>query len=226
MVESILREAEPSTASGLRDRTMLETLYSTALRRMELPGLALYDVDLTRRLVMVREGKGKRDRVVPIGARAAAWVDKYLQEARQRLLVAEVEALFLTDYCAPVTPEYVAERVRRYMHFAGIHKPGACHLFRHACATHMLENGADTRFIQALLEHADLNTTQIYTRVSIDKLREIHDATHPAKQTVRSSGALTGRPRPSSPLSSSPPAALEACRGATSGPPIRHRTNR
>jgi integrase/recombinase XerD len=180
-VEAILREAEPTTASGLRDRAMLETLYSTALRRMELPGLALYDVDLTRRLVMVREGKGKRDRVVPIGERAAAWVEKYLQEARPRLLIGDTEALFLTDYGEPMAPEYVAERVRRYMHFAGIKKPGACHLFRHACATHMLENGADTRFIQALLGHADLGTTQIYTRVSIDKLREIHDATHPAK---------------------------------------------
>jgi integrase/recombinase XerD len=180
-VEAILREAEPTTASGLRDRAMLETLYSTALRRMELTGLALYDVDLTRRLVMVREGKGKRDRVVPIGERAAAWVDKYLQEARPQLLVGAAEALFLTDYGEPMAPEYVADRVRRYMHFAGIKKPGACHLFRHACATHMLENGADTRFIQALLGHAELGTTQIYTRVSIDKLREIHDATHPAK---------------------------------------------
>jgi len=180
-VEAILREAEPTNPSGLRDRAMLETLYSTALRRMELPGLALYDVDLTRRLVMVREGKGKRDRVVPIGERAAAWVDKYLQEARPQLLVGDTEALFLTDYGEPMTPEYVAERVRRYMHFAGIKKPGACHLFRHACATHMLENGADTRFIQVLLGHVDIGTTQIYTRVSIDKLREIHDATHPAK---------------------------------------------
>jgi len=180
-VESILREAQPSNAAGLRDRALLETLYSTALRRMELPGLALYDVDLTRRLVMVREGKGRRDRVVPIGARAAAWVDKYLQESRPQLLIAESEALFLTDYGEPVTPEYVAERVRRYMHFAGIDKPGATHLLRHACATHMLENGADTRFIQALLGHADLGTTQIYTHVSIDKLKEIHDATHPAK---------------------------------------------
>lgn len=180
-VESILREAEPTTAAGLRDRAMLETLYSTALRRMELPGLALYDVDLTRRLVMVREGKGRRDRVVPIGQRAAAWLDKYLQEARPQLLIAESEAMFLTDYGEPVTPEYVAERVGRYKLFAGIAKPGACHLFRHACATHMLENGADTRFIQALLGHADLGTTQIYTHVSIDKLREIHDATHPAR---------------------------------------------
>jgi integrase/recombinase XerD len=180
-IEAILREAEPTTPAGLRDRAMLETLYSTALRRTEMTGLALYDVDLTRRLVMVREGKGKKDRVVPIGARAAAWVDKYLQEARAQFLIGDTEALFLTDYGEPMAPEYVAERVRRYMHFAGIKKPGACHLFRHACATHMLENGADTRFIQALLGHADIGTTQIYTRVSIDKLREIHDATHPAK---------------------------------------------
>lgn len=180
-VEAILREAEPTNPSGLRDRAMLETLYSTALRRMELAGLALYDVDITRRLVMVREGKGKRDRVVPIGERAAAWVEKYLQEARPQLLVGDAEALFLTDYGEPMSPEYVAEHVRRYMHFAGIKKPGACHLFRHACATHMLENGADIRFIQALLGHAELGTTQIYTRVSIDKLKQIHDATHPAK---------------------------------------------
>ncbi len=180
-VEAILREAEPTSTQGLRDRAMLETLYSTGLRRMELPGLALYDVDLTRRLVVVREGKGRRDRVVPIGERAAAWVEKYMLEGRPQLLVADCEALFLTDYGEPMPPQYVADRVRRYMHFAGVHKPGACHLFRHACATHMLENGADIRFIQAMLGHADLSTTQIYTHVSIDKLREIHDATHPAK---------------------------------------------
>jgi integrase/recombinase XerD len=180
-IESILREAEPKSAQGLRDRAMLETLYSCGLRRMEITGLALYDIDLKRRLIVVREGKGRRDRVVPIGQRAAAWVEKYLLEARPQLLVADSASLFLTDYGEPVTPEYVAQRVRRYMEFAGIDKPGACHLFRHACATHMLENGADTRFIQALLGHSDLSTTQIYTRVSIEKLREIHDATHPAR---------------------------------------------
>lgn len=180
-VEAILREAEPKNAPTLRDRAMLETLYSTGLRRMELPKLALYDIDLTRRLVMVREGKGGRDRVVPIGARAAAWVEKYLREGRPQLLITDTDALFLTDYGEPIAPQYLAERMRRYMGFAGIDKPGACHLLRHACATHMLENGADTRFIQALLGHADLGTTQIYTRVSIDKLREIHDATHPAR---------------------------------------------
>ena len=182
-VEAILNEADPSSAQGLRDRAMLETLYSTGMRRMELPGLALYDVDLTRRLVFVREGKGRRDRVIPIGERACAWVEKYVTEARGQLIVADCEALFVSDYGEPVSPEFLATKVKRYMEFAGIHKPGATHLFRHACATHMLENGADTRFIQALLGHADLATTQIYTHVSIEKLKEIHAATHPARLT-------------------------------------------
>ena len=182
-IEAILAEADAKTTQTLRDRAMLETLYSTGLRRMELPGLKLYDVDLTRRIVMVREGKGRRDRVIPIGSRAVAWVEKYLLEARPQLLVGDNEYLFLTDYGLPVTPEFLATKVRRYLMFAGIHKPGATHLFRHAMATHMLDNGADTRFIQAMLGHADLATTQIYTHVSIEKLKQIHDATHPAKMT-------------------------------------------
>ena len=180
-VEAILNQADPANAQGLRDRAMLETLYSTGMRRMELPGLALYDVDLTRRLVFVREGKGRKDRVIPIGERACAWVEKYLTEARTLLITGAAEALFVSDYGEPVTPEFVAAKVKRYMQFAGIDKPGATHLFRHACATHMLENGADTRFIQAMLGHADLATTQIYTHVSIEKLKEIHAATHPAR---------------------------------------------
>ena len=180
-VEAILNQAEPSNSQGLRDRAMLETLYSTGMRRMELPGLALYDVDITRRLVFVREGKGSKDRVIPIGERACAWVEKYVTEARPQLIVANTQALFVSDYGEAITPEFVAAKVKRYMQFAGIDKPGATHLFRHACATHMLENGADTRFIQALLGHADLATTQIYTHVSIEKLKAIHAATHPAK---------------------------------------------
>ena len=180
-VEAILNQAEPNNAQGLRDRAMLEVLYSTGLRRMELPHLALYDVDLNRRLVFVREGKGRRDRVIPIGKRAAAWVEKYLREARPELIVGESEYLFLSDYGEAILPEYLAHKVKRYMEFAGVNKPGATHLFRHACATHMLEGGADIRYIQAMLGHANLQTTEIYTHVSIDKLREIHDATHPAK---------------------------------------------
>jgi integrase/recombinase XerD len=174
--------ADAKTPQTLRDRALLETLYSTGLRRMELPGLRIYDVDLTRRLVNVREGKGGRDRVIPIGRRAAAWIDKYLVEARPQLMVADHDYLFVNDYGEPASPVFVAAKVKRYMLFAGIEKKtGSCHLLRHACATHMLDNGADIRFIQAMLGHADLSTTQIYTHVAIDKLREIHDATHPAK---------------------------------------------
>ncbi|MGH8033147.1 MAG: site-specific tyrosine recombinase XerC [Luteimonas sp.] len=182
---AILHEADPATPAGLRDRAMLEVLYATGLRRMELPGLARYDVDLNRRLVFVREGKGKKDRVVPLGERAAAWLDKYLVEARPQLLAADTDALFVTDYGEPITPAWLAEKVKRYMAFAGIERPGATHLFRHACATHMLENGADIRYIQEMLGHANLATTEIYTHVAIDKLQRIHAATHPAGKLQR-----------------------------------------
>jgi integrase/recombinase XerD len=184
-IDAILHEAEPSTAAGLRDRAMLELLYATGLRRMELPALARYDVDLNRRLVFVREGKGRRDRVVPLGERAAAWLEKYLLDARPQLLAAETDALFVSDYGEPITPAWLADKVKRYMAFAGIDKPGATHLFRHACATHMLENGADIRYIQEMLGHANLATTEIYTHVSIDKLQKIHAATHPAGKLER-----------------------------------------
>lgn len=182
-VEAIINEADSTTPQGLRDRAMLETLYSTGLRRMELPHLALYDVDLMRRLVFVREGKGRKDRVVPIGERACAWLEKYITGARPELLAGDCEALFISDYGDAITPDYLAAKVKRYMQFAGLHKPGATHLFRHACATHMLENGADIRYIQEMLGHERLETTEIYTHVSIEKLQQIHAATHPAKLT-------------------------------------------
>lgn len=189
-VEAILHEAEPATLAGLRDRAMLELLYATGLRRMEVPALARYDVNLNRRLVFVREGKGRKDRVVPLGERAAAWLDKYLVEARPQLLAADTDALFLSDYGEPISPAWLADKVKRYMAFAGIDRPGATHLFRHACATHMLENGADIRFIQEMLGHAHLATTEIYTHVAIDKLQAVHAATHPASRLTRGDQAI------------------------------------
>jgi len=189
-VEAVLNEAAPQSPQGLRDRAMLEVLYSTGLRRMELAALKVYDVDLRRKLVFVREGKGRKDRVVPVGERALAWLDRYLTEVRPQFLAGETEALFLTDYGEPITPDYLAAKVKRYLAFAGIDRPGATHLFRHACATHMLENGADIRYIQAMLGHEQLATTEIYTHVSIDKLQQIHAATHPGK--LRKSGDGSG----------------------------------
>ncbi len=147
---------------------------------MELARLQVFDVDLVSGLVRVRAGKGGRDRIVPLGARATKWVGIYLREVRPMLLPAHCEgALFITDYGEPFAKNRLGDLVRRYLGRARIAAPGACHLFRHACATHMLENGADIRFIQSMLGHADLSTTQIYTRVSIAKLKEVHEATHP-----------------------------------------------
>jgi integrase/recombinase XerD len=185
-VEAIIGEADPTCPQGLRDRAMLETLYATGLRRMEIVGVSIYDVDLGRGLLWVRHGKGGRDRVVPLGERAGAWLSKYLAEVRPELAVTGSEALFLTDYGEPISPRYVADKVKRYMSFAGVDKPGSTHLLRHACATHMLEGGADVRFIQEMLGHASLETTEIYTHVSIDKLIAVHRATHPSRLERRS----------------------------------------
>jgi integrase/recombinase XerD len=194
-VEAMLAEAEPANAQGLRDRALLEVLYATGLRRMEIVGVAIYDVDLPRGLLWVRKGKGNRQRVVPIGDRAGAWVEKYLTEARPQLLAGDTEALFLSDYGQPIKPEQVADKVKRYLRFAGVDKPGATHLLRHACATHMLEGGADIRFIQEMLGHANLQTTEIYTHVSIDKLIAVHRATHPSRlQRHRGAQASTNGP--------------------------------
>lgn len=193
-VEAILAEAEPTTPQGLRDRALLETLYATGLRRMEIVGVSIYDADLARGLLWVRHGKGGRERVVPLGERAGAWLAKYLTEARPELAAVDTEALFLTDYGEAVSPEYVATKVKRYMHFAGVDRPGSTHLLRHACATHMLEGGADIRFIQEMLGHANLQTTEIYTHVSIDKLIAVHKATHPSR-LERRKGADDGEPQ-------------------------------
>jgi integrase/recombinase XerD len=184
-VEAILAEAEPETAQGLRDRALLEVLYATGLRRMELAGAAVYDVDIGRGILWVRHGKGGRERVVPLGERARAWLDKYLTEARPQLLGAQDvqgrTALFVNDYGEPAHADFISGKVKRYMAFAGVEKVGSAHLLRHACATHMLEGGADIRFIQEMLGHANLQTTEIYTHVSIDKLIAVHKATHPSR---------------------------------------------
>jgi len=127
-------------------------------------------------------GKGKKDRMIPIGERALAWIDKYVTAVRPALVREPDDgALFLTNLNEPFTPNRLTQMVREYVDAAQLGKRGACHLFRHTMATLMLENGADIRFIQQMLGHAELSTTQIYTQVSIRKLKEIHSLTHPAK---------------------------------------------
>lgn len=181
-VEDVLNGCDIVKPDGLRMRAMLEVLYSTGIRRFELAGLKLFDVDVERGALMVRQGKGSKDRLVPVGERACAWVNKYLREVRPDIATgADDYRLFLDDDGAGFTPERIGDLVRRQLTAAGIEHPGSCHLFRVACATHMLENGADIRFIQSLLGHAKLDTTQIYTLVSLAKLKEVHNATHPAR---------------------------------------------
>jgi len=137
---------------------------------------------------MVRQGKGKKDRMIPIGERALRWVLKYRDEVRPELAMPEDDTtLFLTNYGLPFTRNRMSQLVRDYVNDADTGKTGSCHLFRHTMATLMLENGADIRFIQAMLGHADISTTQIYTQVSIRQLKEIHTATHPAKMTRKES---------------------------------------
>ena len=179
-VESVLARPDLDSLFGLRDRAMLETFYATGIRRTELTRLSVFDVHLSMGTLFVREGKGQKDRVVPLGERAAAWIGKYMSDVRPELVVEPDEGtLFLTYQGFPFSPDVVSQVVKAYLRAAGVVKKGACHLFRHTMATLMLENGADVRFIQAMLGHASLQTTQVYTQVSITKLREIHAATHP-----------------------------------------------
>jgi integrase/recombinase XerD len=180
-IETILNQADTSTPSGLRNRAMLETLYSTGIRRSELINLTLYDIDTGRGTLMVRQGKGRKDRLIPIGARACAWIDRYVQEVRPQLFPAtDRHTLFVTDYGEAFEKNRLSDMVKRHMHYAGF-KHGGCHAFRHAMATHMLENGADIRYIQAILGHSELSTTQIYTHVAIGHLQAVHALTHPAR---------------------------------------------
>jgi integrase/recombinase XerD len=179
-VETVLNQPDTKTTTGLRDRAILEVLYSTGIRRAELCNLSVYDLDVARETLLVRLGKGKKDRMVPIGERALHWVDRYIKDARPEILVdPKSDILFLTERGGSLTRKRLTQLVHDYLAAAVPLKPGACHLLRHTMATLMLEHGADIRYIQEMLGHSNMNTTQIYTRVSIQKLKEIHTKTHP-----------------------------------------------
>lgn len=179
-IQSVLQQADTRDFLGIRDRAIMETLYSTGVRRLELISLQLRDVDMERGALSVRQGKGRKDRIVPIGATALQWLNQYLQQVRPQLIDTDDDGtVFLSHQGAALTPSWLSERVRTYIEQADLGKTGSCHLFRHSMATQMLENGADIRFIQAMLGHADISTTQIYTQVAIRQLKAIHTATHP-----------------------------------------------
>ena len=181
-VESLLNQPDLAKLTGVRDRAILETLYSTAIRCAELIDLDVYDLDFDRQIINVRQGKGKKDRVVPIGQRALSWVNKYLVDVRPNFVVdSGVANLFVTSKGRAVHPNQLSAQVKKYLLKVGITHRGACHLLRHSAATLMMEAGADLRSLQLFLGHARINTTQIYTHVSIQRLQEVHRRTHPAK---------------------------------------------
>lgn len=192
-MERVLAQPDSTTALGLRDRAILEVLYSTGIRRMELVGLDLSDLDAERGALFIREGKGKKDRVVPIGARAIHWTRIYLDRVRSALLRRSLDpdprALFLSARGQRIRATKLTERLRPYLVQAGITKPGSVHIFRHTMATLMHDAGADIRDLQEILGHAQLSTTEIYTHVSIERLKAVHAKTHPA-QLARAPSSL------------------------------------
>jgi integrase/recombinase XerD len=194
--ERVLAVPDVSTPLGLRDRAILETLYSTGVRRLEVMQLSVFSLDRERGVLFVRQGKGKKDRVIPISQRAILWIDKYLADVRPKLAMPPDEGvLFLTEAGESLHLNYLTALVRRYVEAAHLEgKSGSCHLFRHSMATLMLEGGADIRFVQQMLGHSDLQATQIYTHISIRKLKEVHGLTHPGAQLEHHATAQSARP--------------------------------
>jgi integrase/recombinase XerD len=179
-IDRLLALPDIASPFGLRDRTILELFYSTGVRRTEMTRLEVGDYDPHARTLLVRRGKNGKSRLLPVGGHAAFWLDRYLTEARPLIAYLPAEtALFLSGYGTAFTPAYLGTWVAKQMKRVGITKPGASHLFRHSCATHMHENGADIRHVQEMLGHARLDTTQIYTHVSIKALQEVHARCHP-----------------------------------------------
>ena len=185
-IERVLNTIDLTDPLGVRDRAILETLYSTGMRRAELVHLQLNDLDIERGLVTIRCGKGKKDRVIPIGERALAWIEKYGDAVRPTLVVPpDAGWLFLGMQGEALSAKRLSQLAHDHIARAHLGKGGACHLFRHSMATLMLERGADVRYIQQILGHAHLSTTAIYTQVAIRKLKEVHDATHPGAHLRR-----------------------------------------
>jgi integrase/recombinase XerD len=176
-VTRLLGVPDVKTARGLRDRAMLEVLYATGLRVSELVSLPFDGVDLERCFVLVR-GKGNKERVVPFGQVAAAALKDYLDSARASFGRNDT-SLFLRAGGEPMTRQGFWKLLKGYARDAGITKPISPHKLRHSFATHLVENGADLRAVQAMLGHADLSTTEIYTHVNRERLRRVYGEHHP-----------------------------------------------
>lgn len=179
-VSDLLDAPDTNTPLGLRDRAMLELLYATGLRVSELIGLRLFELSLNDNVVRVL-GKGAKERLVPLGEIAADWLTRYLAEARGDLLGAKTsDAIFVTQRGTGMTRQMFWTLIKKYALHAGIpQRQISPHVLRHAFATHLLNHGVDLRVVQLLLGHADISTTQIYTHVARERLKQLHQQHHP-----------------------------------------------
>ena len=184
-------------AIGVRDRAILELFYASGLRRKELRDLKLQDLDFHACRVRVEDGKGGKQRIVPAGQRAFAWLQRYLNESRPLLTnhSAPDSPLFVTGYGDAFALGSLGQLVRRYLTRAGAAIKGSCHLLRHSCATDLLDGGAGLRSIQRILGHSRLDTTAIYTHVSTQQLSEVHSRCHPhGNESEIETGKTEGAP--------------------------------
>jgi len=178
-VELLLGAPDIHTPLGARDRAMLEVLYATGLRVSELVALKVVQVSLDMGVVRVM-GKGGKERIVPLGEEAMDWLRRYLSEARPVLLTGKLsDAMFVTQRGEGMTRQMFWYLIKRHAKQGGLHKPLSPHTLRHAFATHLLNHGADLRVVQLLLGHADISTTQIYTHVARERLKQLHMKHHP-----------------------------------------------
>lgn len=178
-VETLLEAPDEQDALGLRDRAMLELLYACGLRVSELVGMTTDQASLTQGVVRLI-GKGSKERLVPMGEEAVDWLQYYLDESRPELAAgSSAKQLFITRRGKGMTRQAFWYRIRHYAIKSGINKPLSPHTLRHAFATHLLNHGADLRVVQMLLGHSDLSTTQIYTHVARERLKDLHAQHHP-----------------------------------------------
>lgn len=178
-VDRLLSQPNPHTSLGVRDRTMLEILYATGMRVSELIHLLTHQIQLEGGYVLLR-GKGSKERIVPLGREAIHWLKKYLTEFRP-LLLKEKESpfLFINRYGKPMSRQQFWKLIKAYGRKGGIQKRITPHVLRHSFASHLLERGADLRSVQMMLGHVDISTTQIYTHVTGERLKKVHQRYHP-----------------------------------------------
>jgi integrase/recombinase XerD len=184
-VNALLRSVDKD-GTGLRDAAMLELLYGTGMRRAEIARLTLADVDLEGRSILIREGKGRKDRLVPFGKKARAALMEYLEKTRPTLTRGKNDLVFLGKRGDGLSLNYITARVRLLGHRIGV-KAGP-HMLRHTCATQLLRGRADIRHIQRLLGHKSLQTTERYTKVEISDLRAVIQRCHPREKTTTPRG--------------------------------------